>query len=156
MFYSYVRLRDATSITADPTGSIVKRAIAVVLAMLLISSGALAQDYAVDFAIDMHGRQDSGAVECRVGSRCAVRVDSLRLKFQVVIYRGRLDRAYVTLDGNSGCCLFEGAASTLSVVPEGSLRQHRLFVGQEAGDKSLVYIQNQHMGDLYLKFQFSK
>jgi hypothetical protein len=55
-----------------------KRALAARVAMLLTSSGALAEDYTVNFAIDMHGRQDAGAVACRTGNRCAVRVDSLR------------------------------------------------------------------------------
>jgi hypothetical protein len=134
----------------------VRRALAAVVAILLTSSNALGQGYIVNFAIDMHDRRETGAVECRVGSRCTVHLDSLRLRLQVVIYLGRLDRAHVTLDGDSGCCLFEGATSTLSLVPDEPLGRHRLFVGQEASDKSLVYIQNQHVGDLYLKFQFSR
>jgi hypothetical protein len=97
----------------------VRRALAAVVAILLTSSSALAQGYIVNFAIDMHDRRDTGAIECRVGSRCSVHVDTLRLRLRVVIYPGRLDSAYVTLDGNSGCCLFEGAASTLSLVPDG-------------------------------------
>jgi hypothetical protein len=137
-------------------GTIVKRAWVAILVTLLSSGTARAEDYIVNFAINMHGRQDTGALECRFDDLCVTRVDSLRLRFKVEIYRGSLDRAYVNLDGHSGCCLFEGAVSTLIVVPDGPPRQHRLFVGQEASDKSLVYIPNVHVGDLYLKFQFRK
>jgi hypothetical protein len=136
--------------------NIMKCTIAAILAMLLTSSAALAQDYTVNFAINMRDHQDTGSAECRFGNRCAVRVDSLRLKFQVMIYRSSSDLAHVTLDGDSSCCLFEGAVSALTVDPRAPLKRHRLFVGQEAGDKSLVYIQNEHVGDLYLKFQFRK
>jgi hypothetical protein len=139
---------------AKPAGRTVKCAFVGILFTLLFGGAALAQDYTVDFAIDMHGRADTGSVECRFGNHCAVRVDSLRLKFQVVIYRSSSDLAHVTLDDDSGCCLFQGAVSALTVDPRAPLKRHRLFVGQEAGDKSLVYIQNEHVGDLYLKFQF--
>ncbi len=40
-----------------------KRALAAILAMFLTSSSALATDYTVNFAIDMHGRQDTNFIE---------------------------------------------------------------------------------------------
>jgi hypothetical protein len=147
----YVRLGDA------PKGKQLdksKLAIAVILATLLTSHSAPADGYAVDFAVEVGGGQDGGSVKCQFDHLCIVTVEKLRLNFDVSVSRNDRDRALLNVDGNSGCCLLEGAVRTLAVDTLQSPLGLRLFVGRPA--RGLEFIENRYVGSLYLKFQFSR
>jgi hypothetical protein len=130
-----------------------KLAIAVILATFFVSRLALAESYIVDFAVEVGDRQDGGSVECQFDRLCTVTAEKLRLNFDVSVSRDDPDRALLNVDGDSGCCLLEGAVRTLAVETDQPRLRLRLFVGQPA--KGLEFIENQYIGSLYLKFQFS-
>jgi len=75
-------------------------------------------------------------------------------KFDISVSRNDRDRALLSVDGDSGCCLLEGAVRTLAVDTLQSPLRLRLFVGRPA--RGLEFIENRYVGSLYLKFQFSR
>jgi hypothetical protein len=132
----------------------VRTALAGIVGVLLSGGAALADGYTLNFAINMkHGEQATGSVECRFDDTCTAPVDSLKMTLRVTIRAHATYEADVNLEGQSGCCLFEGAMRRLNVYSQASVSQHRLFAGREADEHSLVLIYNKHVGDLYLKFQ---
>jgi hypothetical protein len=131
-----------------------KLAIAVILATFFVNRLALAEGYTVEFAVEVGDRQDGGSVKCQFDRLCIVTAEKLRLNFDVSVSRDDPDRALLNVDGDSGCCLLEGAVRTLAVETDQPRLRLRLFVGQPA--KCLEFIENQYVGSLYLKFQFSR
>ncbi|WJR76485.1 hypothetical protein [Bradyrhizobium sp. NP1] len=114
-----------------------------------MSAPALAEDYSIDYAIGLRGAEDTGSAVCQFGRRCTISVKTLKLKLGVWLLNNRA-QADLNMDGEANCCLFEGAVRRLSVQPQQELLRLRLFVGEEA--KGLEFIQNEHVGRLYLKF----
>jgi len=152
LFYPYLRLRDASK--SKQLDESMKLAIAVILATLLTSRSVQAEDCAVDFAVEVGDGQDGGSVKCRFDHLCIVTVERLRLNFDISVSRNDRDRALLNVDGDSGCCLLEGAVRTLAVDTQQSPQRLRLFAGRPA--RGLEFIENRYVGSLYLKFQFSR
>jgi hypothetical protein len=124
-----LRIRARTPITA----------ILVLLGTLLSASFALAEDYSVDFGADTVRGRDAGTLHCRFGYICDAKMESLGLIVSVDTSRGDL-----------GCCYFAGAAGSMTIDPRKSLYRVPLFKG--AGARGALFIENERMGTLYLRF----
>lgn len=127
-------------------------AVLAMVSVLLASSPVLAEGYGVVYGIVLSGSKDTGSIDCSYDDLCIVRVPSLKLKFKLSVLRRVPKRAHVSVDGEAGCCLLEGAVWRLAVDPREKLLRLRLFVGRQA--RGLEYIENEYVGNLYLKFRF--
>jgi len=127
--------------------------VAAVLIFLAAGSSALADGYGIDDAVKTSAGSDTGTVECSFDERCAVTFDSLKLKLDVSVSHNDPARARLNLSGDTlDCCFFENAVSKFTVDARLSLIRQRLFKGQRA--RGLLYLQNEYVGDLYLRFHF--
>jgi len=124
---------------------------AIVAAVGLASSSADAKDYRLDYGVEMRSESDGGSVVCPYG-RCIVKIESLKLALNISLFRGRGSGATIELEGEPGCCFFEGGGRSREVVPSAEVEKLRIFVGLPG--RGLLYVRNQHVGNLYLRFHF--
>ncbi len=122
--------------------------------LMTVRSPALAEDYDVEYGIETSAGKDGGSVSCQFGHRCNVSVDSLKLRFNILVYHHFRGEALLDIDGDPACCLFEGAVSHLEIVTDGPLLPLRFFRGRPA--RGLEFFQNEYVGRLYLRFHFRK
>jgi hypothetical protein len=126
-------------------------AILLLLGTLLSASFALAEDYSVDFGADTVRGRDAGTLHCRFGYICDAKMESLGLIVSVDTSRGDPPSAHIRLNGGDlGCCYFAGAAGSMTIDPRKSLYRVPLFKG--AGARGSLFIENERMGTLYLRF----
>jgi hypothetical protein len=127
------------------------RPVVVSIALLLIGvCGAKAQSYRVAYAVKVRAGEASGTAACRNNRRCVVDLKSLRMRLAISMPGRYPDRADVVLDGEDGCCLFEGATRRPSVNPGQPPLHLRLFIGEAS--RGLEYVENEPVGALDLKF----
>lgn len=126
-----------------------------ILALLGILSSinlAFAADFSVDFGADTDRGRDAGSLDCRFGQVCYAKLESLGLTFSVDIFRGDPVRAQVRLyGGDLSCCYFADAANSITLDPYKPLSRVPFFKG--AGARGGLFIQNERVGALYLKFR---
>jgi hypothetical protein len=129
---------------------------AVVLASLgslLPPSFALAEDFSVDFGADTDRGRDAGTLHCRFDRTCDAKMESLGLTVRVHISRGNAASADIRmLSENPDCCYFADARSTGVIDTRTPLSRVPIFKGE--GARGGLFIQNERLGVLYLKFQF--
>jgi len=126
-------------------------AILGLLGVLLSSSIVLADDYRVDFGIKTKTGEDVGTITCQFGEICRENVASLGLRISILILRSRRERASVHVNGSDlSCCYFVGAADSLDVDTHQPLS--RVVFSQGARARGALFIQNQPMGTLFLRF----
>ena len=78
-------------------------------------------------------------------------MESLGLIVSVDTSRADPPSAHIRLNGGDpGCCYFAGAAGSMTIDPHNSLYRVPLFRG--AGARGSLFIENERMGTLYLRF----
>jgi hypothetical protein len=128
-------------------------AIAALLATLLSSGFAVADDFSVDFGADMDRGRDAGTVHCRFGQLCYAKMDSLGLTVSVDISRRDAVWAHVGLSSRElDCCYFAEAGESTTIDPRQPLSRVPLFKGARA--RGELFIRNERVGTLYLRFHF--
>lgn len=116
-------------------------------------SSALAEEYGVDFGADTATGRDAGTLTCRRGQTCHGELESLGLRVSIGIFPSEPRWALVSLDSREfGCCYFDGAIDKISVDPAKALSRVPLFKG--AKRRVGMFIQNERVGTLYLRFNF--
>src|SRR5579863_8157075 len=122
--------------------------------VLTPSTASLADDYDVAFGVETKVGQDFGSVTCPFDEVCSARMDSLGLRFTVLVFRRDPTRAHVHLYGRDiSCCYFADAAWSVTVDPHEPLSRVPFFSGQAA--RGYLLPQNEYAGTLYLKFPLS-
>lgn len=138
--------------------SYVRNPIASCLALvgtLLSANVVLAADFSVDFGADTEQGRDAGSLDCRFGQVCHARMEALGLTFSVDIFRGDPVRAHVRLYGSDpGCCYFADATDSIAVDPFKPPSRVPFFKGARA--RGGLFVQNERVGALYLKFYLPK
>jgi hypothetical protein len=131
--------------------------IVAILALLgLFSSGdsAFSGDYSVDFGAETDAGNDAGSLTCRLGKTCTGELESLGLNVSLYLTRSRNARtvASVHLYGRDpNCCYFEYASEKVTIDPSEPLSRVPFYKGTRA--RRGLYIENERVGTLYLKFQ---
>jgi hypothetical protein len=117
----------------------------------LSDSSALADDYSVDFGIESDAGKDAGSIGCVLEQACGAEIESLGLRVTFHAFRREPGRAIVSLySGDPGCCYFSGGAGSITIDPRTPLSRIPLFKGARA--RGGLYIENQRVGILYLRF----
>ena len=128
-------------------------AILLLLGTLLSGSSVLAADYSVDFGVETDTGKDAGTLTCLFDQICDEKVESLGLRVSIDVLRGYPERAHVRLYGDDlSCCYFAYAADKIIVDPRKPLSRVTFFKGAQA--RGGLFIENERMGTLYLKFRF--
>ena len=131
-------------------------AILALLGALVGTSPALANDYSVDFGVETKAGKDAGSLTCQLDQTCSGELESLGLRVSILLYGSpydRGDRASIHLnDRDFSCCYFEYAADRIMIDPRQSLHRVPFFKGARA--RGGLYIENERVGTLYLKFHF--
>jgi hypothetical protein len=126
-------------------------AIAALLGILVSSGSALADDYSVDFGVEIDAGKDAGTIGCAFEQMCSAKVDSFGLKVSILVSRRDPGWAHVYLSGGDLiCCYFDGAVDSTVVARRDQLSRLPLFKGMRA--RGGLYIQNERVGSLYLRF----
>ncbi|MCA6117878.1 hypothetical protein J6524_23810 [Bradyrhizobium sp. WSM 1738] len=124
------------------------------LFVFLSADVALAQNYSVDFGADTERGKDAGTLDCRFGQACQVKMESLGFSVRVEISREPAF-ADVSMEGDDlGCCYFTNGKSKIGIDARQPLSRVPIFKG--GGPKGGLFIQNERMGYLYLRFHFDQ
>lgn len=128
-------------------------AILALLGAFLSGGSVLAADYSVDFGVETDAGRDAGTLTCLFGQICAAKVELLGLRVSVMVFRSEPERASVSLYGSDlSCCYFDGAADEKIIDPRKPLSRVAFFKGARA--RGGLYIENERVGTLYLKFDY--
>ncbi|MCP4618672.1 MAG: hypothetical protein GY844_19835 [Bradyrhizobium sp.] len=120
------------------------------IAMLTSGSSVFAGDYSVEIGVDGRAGKDAGTVECVLDDICTMRLDPFGLKVTVYVPSRERHTASVSMYGDEAdCCYFDGAARSIVIVPGGKLSRLPIYLGRQA--KGAFFIQNEHVGILYLR-----
>jgi len=120
------------------------------LGTLSVVGSALAADYSVDFGIDtVSAGKDAGTVACQERQICRAKIESLGLSIsffwkesgEVVVELEKDDRT---------CCYFSGGGRSAIVKAHTKLARLPFFKG--SAPRGGLFIQNEHAGILYLRF----
>jgi hypothetical protein len=113
-------------------------------------SAYAADSYSLDYGIDTEGGKEGGTIECGFNKMCEAKVDSLRMRLDVLIFGYERTRANIYIYGDVDCCFFESAARTIAVNLHDEVHPMPFYKGHAArGD---MFVQNKRVGTLYLKF----
>jgi hypothetical protein len=122
--------------------------------LFLSANGAFAQDYSVEFGVDTVRGKDAGKLDCRFGQACHAKMESLGFSVSVKISR-EPGSADVSMQGDDhACCYFENGRSATIIDTRKPLSRVQIFKG--IGSRGNLFIQNEHMGFLYLRFRFDR
>lgn len=126
----------------------------VALFVYLSADVALAQNYSVDVGADTERGKDAGILDCRFGQACQAKMESLGFTVRVKISREPAF-ADVSMEGDDlGCCYFANGKSKMEIDARKPLSQVPIFKG--SGPKGGLFIHNERVGYLYLRFNFLK
>jgi hypothetical protein len=128
----------------------------IILALTLFwsANGAFAQDYSVEFGADMERGKDAGRLTCRFGQACHAKMESIGLSVSVKISR-EPGFADVSMQGDDpACCYFENGRSATVFDTRKPVSRVQVFKGM--GSRGSLFIQNEHVGLLYLRFHFDR
>jgi hypothetical protein len=126
----------------------------VALFVFLSADVALAQNYSVDFGADTERGKDAGTLDCRFGQACQAKMESLGFSVSVKIFREPAF-ADVSMEGDDlSCCYFANGKSKMEIDARKSSARVPIFKGR--GPKGGLFIQNERVGFLYLRFHFLK
>jgi hypothetical protein len=115
------------------------------------ANSLFAADYSVELGIDSRTGKDAGTVECVLDVLCTMQLQPFGLRVSVYVPSRVRDTASVSMYGDEAdCCYFDGAAPSIVIVPGGKLSRLPIFRGRRA--KGAFFIQNEHVGILYLRF----
>ena len=129
------------------------QSIIVVLTLLFSANVSLAQDYSVEFGADTERGKDAGSLDCRFGRACHAKMESLGFSVRVKISR-ELAFADISIEGDDrDCCYFENGKSEMGIDARGPSKVP-IFKGR--GPKGGLFILNERMGYLYLRFDLPK
>lgn len=132
--------------------SLITAILALVGGILLSGSSVLA-DYSVDFGVETDAGKDASSLMCLFGQTCSATMELLGFRATIYIVRGDLGRASVHLyGGDFSCCYFDGATDPIFIDPRVKLSRLPFFKGPRA--RGGLYIQNERVGTLYLRFRF--
>lgn len=135
------------------TASICFKAILAAFAISLSVNTALADDYRVEVGAATEAGKDAGVLSCAFDKMCAARLDALKLRVRVYVPRREPGQATVYLDREDlGCCYFAGGGRSTTVAPEMRVSRLPLFTG--AGARGGLFVENERIGTLYLRFRF--
>jgi hypothetical protein len=117
---------------------------------LLCVPTARAGDYAVAYALDVGGRQETGIVEeCRSQASCSFKFRTQAISIELSSI-GRDDKVSITIfSSQPGCCFFYGGSRSIS-RDIGSLVGLYLYEGHKR--KGNEFVENLHFGTLFLRF----
>jgi hypothetical protein len=124
------------------------------LGALLSDGSARAEDYSMDFGAETPAGRDAGTVACVFGETCAGNMDTLGLSVNVYVFRSEVDRASVHLYGRRYLRLFyfNYAADSVAIDTRKPVSRVPFFKGERA--RGGLYIENERVGTLYLRFHF--
>jgi hypothetical protein len=128
-------------------------AILALIGIFLSDSSALAADYSVDFGVETDAGRDAGTLMCLFGQICDLKMESLGLRVSIHTFRSNPERASVRLyGGDLSCCYFADAADSIAIDTHERLSRVPFFKGDRA--RGALFIQNERVGTLYLRFHF--
>lgn len=116
----------------------------------LCATAARAADYAVAYALDAGGRQETGIVDkCVTLSSCEINFKTQAISIGLSSFE-QDGRVRITIDGSQpGCCFFYGGSR--SVLREfGS--QIGLYIYEGHKRNGNEFVENLHFGTLFLRF----
>lgn len=134
-----------------------RRSFAAILVTLGVAwdSSALAADYRVEFGAESRTGKDAATLECRFDKICAAKLGSMGLKVNIYVFRSESERASINLyGGDLSCCFFAGAADSITVSSRRPLSRVPFFKGARA--RGGLFIENELVGTLYFRFNFSR
>ena len=110
---------------------------------------ARAADYAVAYAIDVGGRQETGIVDnCNTQTACNFNLKTQSISIGLSLI-GRDEKVNITIYGSRpGCCFFYGGSTSVSRSTE-SLIGLYLYEGHRR--KGNEFVENFHVGTLFLR-----
>jgi hypothetical protein len=130
------------------------RGIILALTFFLSANGAFAQDYSVEFGADTERGKDAGKLDCRFGHECHTKLESLGFSVSVKISR-EPGFADVSMQGDDrACCYFENGRNATVIDVRKPVSRVQIFKG--IGSRGNLFIQNEHVGFLYLRFHFDR
>ena len=104
-------------------------------------------------AVETDVGKDAGSIACVFEQICSAEMESLGWRVTFHAFRGEPGRAIVQLYGGGlSCCYFAGAGDSITIDPRISLSRVPFFKG--AGARGGLYIENERVGTLYLRFHF--
>jgi len=128
--------------------------VGVALSAFLSANVALAQNYSVEFGADTERGKDASTLDCQFGQACRAKMESLGLSVSVKVSREPVF-ADVSMEGSDlDCCYFENGKSQMGIDARRPLSRVPIFKGR--GPKGGLFIQNERVGYLYLRFNFLK
>ena len=118
----------------------------------LSSNAARAADYSVDFGVDtVNAGKDAGTVACQLKQTCKVKIESLELNVSFYLAWKKSGEAVVKLEKDDlTCCYFSGGGRSAIVNAHTKLSRLTFFKGR--APRGGLFIQNEHAGILYLRF----
>ncbi|WP_050383864.1 hypothetical protein [Bradyrhizobium pachyrhizi] len=117
---------------------------------LLFVPAARAGDYAVAYALDVGGRQETGIVDkCNTEATCNIEFKTQLISIKLSFFE-RDKKVKIAIHGaRPGCCFFYGGTTSVS-RDAGSLVGLTVYEGhQRRGNEFVV---NFHIGTLFLRF----
>ena len=128
-------------------------AILALLGTLLSGGSVLAADYSVDFGVETDAGKDAGSLMCVFDQTCSAKMEALGLRISIDVFGSNPQRAHVNLyGGDLSCCYFDGAADSIVIDPRKPLSRVPFFKGARA--RGGLYIENERVGTLYLRFDY--
>lgn len=121
-----------------------------------LPSGAVhAADYTVEIGADTRMGKDAGSLTCRYDSLCEGELKAVGLRLTVHLRRPPLGPASVSLSGDDlGCCYFGDGRDKISLDPREPLHRLPIFKGER--ERGGMVVQNEPVGELYLRFRLPK
>jgi len=121
---------------------------------LLSSNTARAADYSVDFGVDtVNAGKDAGSLACQLRKRCSAKLEPLGLNVSFDVSWKESGEATVRLENEDrSCCYF--ADGRRSVTVDGRAPLSRLPFFRGAAPRGGLFVQNEPVGILFLRFKF--
>jgi hypothetical protein len=119
---------------------------------LLSSNTTRAADYSVDFGVDtVNAGKDAGTVACQLRQTCKAKIESLELNVSFYLSWKKSGEVVVKLGKDDlSCCYFSGGSRSAIVKAHTKLSRLPFFKGP--APRGGLFIQNEHAGILYLRF----
>ncbi|WFU35640.1 hypothetical protein QA635_15025 [Bradyrhizobium brasilense] len=116
-----------------------------------VATPAFAADYSVDVGVETKAGKDAGSLGCVYEETCGLNMPSLGLRVTLLSLRTDPSRVTIYVSRHDlSCCYFESAADSLHVDRRKSTFRVPIFTGARA--KGGLFIQNERVGTLYLRF----
>jgi hypothetical protein len=115
---------------------------------------ARAGDYAVGYAIDANGVQETGKLECDFRSSCEVKIERLAMNLRIYASEARDRSATVELRGPPGCCVLSSKRNRWGADIDTREQFHTLPIAEGRPSRKLEFVLNRGIGTLYLGFSY--